>query len=589
MLDLNFLQDQIFLKELENFPIKEQHLKVELLDFSENPVAEIQGKCSSGSLNIDGTSSMRRTCTFTLIVDKDTYDLTNVESMISINKKIKLSIGYTNLIEKYKDYGNIIWFPLGTFVVVSPSISHSVSGATINITAKDKMCLLNGEVAGSLPAPTSLHEKYTRISDEITQIDPVTIYDIIREAVIHLGGEDPTKVIINDIPLKIKKLIRYVGNKPISLDINGNETSDESEIVRTISHGDLAGYELVDFTYPGELIKQAGEPVTSILDSIRSVLGNYEYFYDVNGNFVFQEIKNYLNTSYTPITDLGNNNYTVNFGEDHIAYSFKDSNIISSYNNTPNWLNIKNDFIVWGKRTSTSGAQIPIRYHVAIDKKPVNPKDDNGIDIPWQVFLYEYGKKAEKNGVDAGYYYRELQNEIPKLVDDNNQWKSIDPSSMDFFLDFIDIDSELGKFSIDSIGRRTIVVSDDNVTTLYQPDIPDFVIIDINSPNADETRNELIKKGQSFIQVDNREAYTYAGIGKDAFSVIRELIMKHTSYSESISITALPLYYLEPNIRIEVEDKLSNIYGDYIIKSISLPLTHEGTMTINAVRATNRL
>ena len=132
MLDLNFLQDQIFLKELEDFPIKEQHLKVELLDFSENPVAEIQGKCSSGSLNIDGTSSMRRTCTFTLIVDKDTYDLTNVESMISINKKIKLSIGYTNFMEKYKDYGDVVWFPLGTFVIVSPSLSHSVSGATIN-------------------------------------------------------------------------------------------------------------------------------------------------------------------------------------------------------------------------------------------------------------------------------------------------------------------------------------------------------------------------------------------------------------------------------------------------------------------------
>ena len=86
MVSLDFLQDQYFLKELENYPIKEQHLKVELLDFSENTVAEIQGKCVSGSLNLDGASSMRRTCTFSLIVDEDTYDLTNVESMISINK-----------------------------------------------------------------------------------------------------------------------------------------------------------------------------------------------------------------------------------------------------------------------------------------------------------------------------------------------------------------------------------------------------------------------------------------------------------------------------------------------------------------------
>ena len=74
--------------------------------------------------------------------------------------------------------------------------------------------------------------------------------------------------------------------------------------------------------------KQAGESVTSILDSICNVLGNYEYFYDVNGNFVFQEKKNYLNTSYVPITELPNGSYSVNFGEDYIAYSFKDSNII---------------------------------------------------------------------------------------------------------------------------------------------------------------------------------------------------------------------------------------------------------------------
>lgn len=587
MVSLDFLQDQYFLKELENYPIKEQHLKVELLDFSENTIAEIQGKCVSGSLNLDGASSMRRTCTFSLIVDEDTYDLTNVESMISINKKIKLYTGYTNFMEKYKVYGDVIWFPLGTFVIVSPSINHSVSGSTINITAKDKMCLLNGEVGGSLPAPVSLHEKYIRNEDGTTTIEYVNMYDIVREAVIHLGGEDPAKVIINDIPLKVKKLVRYIGNKPLYYDADGDESDEPVSGGRTLQHGDLAGYDWVDFTYPGELIKQAGESVTSILDSVSNVLGNYEYFYDVNGNFIFQEKKNYLNTSYVPITELPNGSYSVNFGEDYIAYSFKDSNIISSYNNTPNWLNIKNDFVVWGKRKTTSGAEVPIRYHVAIDKKPVVPSDYG--NIPWQVFLYEYGKNATNNATDAGYYYTELQNEIPKLINDNKQWKEIDPSSMDYFLDFIDTDSELGKFSVGAIGRRTKVVVDDDVTTLYQPPVPDYVIVDVNDPNASSITAELRKKGQAYIQVSNRDAYTYAGIGKDAFSVIRELIMNHTSYSETINITALPLYYLEPNIRIEVEDKLSNIYGDYIIRSISLPLTHEGTMSISAVRATNRL
>lgn len=584
MLDFNFLQDELFLKALENYPIKEQHVKVELLDFKENPITEIQGKCSTGSLNIDGNSSMRRTCTFTMIVDESTFDLTNVDSLISINKKIKLYAGYTNFMEEYKHYGEIVWFPLGTYVIVAPSISHSTSGATINITAKDKMCLLNGEIAGKLPAPVSLHEKYIRNEDDTITVLPVTMYDIIREAVIHLGGEDPSKVIINDVPLKAKKILRYVGNQQIHFDQFGNEVKSPSAGGHSLNSGDLAGYDWVDFTFPGELIKQANEPVTAILDSIKSVLGNYEYFYDVHGNFVFQEMKNYLNTSYTPITDLGNNNFLVNFGESYLAYSFKDSNIISSYNNNPNYMNIKNDFIVWGKRTTLSGAEVPIRYHVAIDNKP-----ETTDGTPWQVALYNYGKEAEKLGTDTGYYYRELENEIPKLYDfEKKSWKQLDPSTMDFFLDFINADSEIGKFSVGAIGRRTEVITDDNVTTLYRPDTPDYVILDVEKDN-EETIKELNSIGQKFIVVSNRSVYSYAGIGKDAFGVIREMIMQHTSYSESISLTALPLYHLEPNTRINVEDKLSNIYGDYIIKSISLPLTHEGTMSISAARATNRL
>ena len=34
-----------------------------------------------------------------------------------------------------------------------------------------------------------------------------------------------------------------------------------------------------------------------LLDNIKNKLGNYEYYYDIDGNFIFQEIKNYLNTS----------------------------------------------------------------------------------------------------------------------------------------------------------------------------------------------------------------------------------------------------------------------------------------------------
>jgi len=52
------------------------------------------------------------------------------------------------------------------------------------------------------------------------------------------------------------------------------------------------------------------------------------------------------------------------------TYDLKDSVLIDSYTNNPQYGQIKNDFIVWGIRTLSSNMKLPIRYHLAIDKKP---------------------------------------------------------------------------------------------------------------------------------------------------------------------------------------------------------------------------
>jgi len=47
------------------------------------------------------------------------------------------------------------------------------------------------------------------------------------------------------------------------------------------------GYKGVELTFPGDLIANVGETVVSVLDKIKNILGNFEYFYDLDGNFVF--------------------------------------------------------------------------------------------------------------------------------------------------------------------------------------------------------------------------------------------------------------------------------------------------------------
>jgi len=51
----------------------------------------------------------------------------------------------------------------------------------------------------------------------------------------------------------------------------------------------------------------------------------------------------------------------------------------------------------------------------------------------------------------------------------------------------------------------------------------------------------------------------------------------------------VPVYYLEPNTRIFVRDDNSGINGEYIIDKISYQLTYNGMMTINAVKAVDRI
>ena len=50
----------------------------------------------------------------------------------------------------------------------------------------------------------------------------------------------------------------------------------------------------------------------------------------------------------------------------------------------------------------------------------------------------------------------------------------------------------------------------------------------------------------------------------------------------------LLFYHLEPNTRIGVRDIESDIYGDYMISSISIPLDISSTMSISATRALER-
>ena len=663
-----YLTDSAFLYLMDTQRLKEQYVKITVLDWFENPIKDIQGIVTGGNVNIDGNSNVRRTCNLSAFINENEYGrVTETDNLISINKKVYLQIGYKNVTDQYLDYP-IIWYPMGVYVMINPSINHSTSGTTISVQLRDKMVLLNGEVGGVIPASTEF-DKYDTIDENgqwITRYP--TIVQIIREAVNHFGGEQLGKIIISDVDTRVKKVMKWVGTNPVYLVNNDgqytmttNPRGSGGDIGYTeYEYGRDVGYIYVDFTYPDELIANAGDNVCTILDKVKNLLGNYEYFYDIDGNFRFQEKKNYLNVSHAQveIDKLSKDDYIVDMSKGKTVYSFADkATLISAYSNTPQFNKIKNDFVVWGLRKNAEGNSIPIRYHLAIDKKPktgntykcffyedpddgltkakvpimydnfaklsANPgvegvfymdkgtgiiykwngEDYEAVEVDlvdvttkdWRTEFYLQGADAEPLGTESNYYYTELLDEWPKIYNvlDGEYYKEYldTPSDLDFYLDIIDSEAAISRFSVQNIGRRTHVVNDDSVNCIFEPNIPDYVLIEIGQPDTEDRRRECEERNQRYIQVESSiyKLLVGGGTANSAYQVVRQLLHEYTSYNESITIQAIPLFHLEPNTRIEVRDTESNIFGDYMMSSISIPLDVNGTMSISATRALERL
>ena len=678
-----YSNDIKFLNVIDNEHLKEQFVKITILDWLERPIQEVQGIVTGGNLNLDGNSNVRRTVNLSCYIDKEeNANITNLDNLFAINKKMFLEIGYVNTTDKYTNH-DMIWFPQGTFVMIAPSLSHSTGGTSLQVSLRDKMCLLNGECGGVIPASTQFDQYETIDENGNWIISKPTFEQIIREVVNHFGGEQLSKIIISDVPPRIKKVMKWIGNTPLYLIEDSGSYSMSTNYADTIDkayqmfeYGEDIGYIYADFTCPTELIGNTGDNVCTILDKIKNMLGNYEYFYDTEGNFHWQEIKNYLNTTKATVDleTMDKNDYLIDASKGKIAYEFNNSNLITSFSNSPQFNKIKNDFVIWGIRKNANGNDVPIRYHLAIDSKPAigniydvffyeDPDDgltkakmpilyssyveivktpgaagvyykDTSTNIiyywdgdlqqyvevdsdttqfvkvqttDWRSELYLQGVQAEPLGTDSNYYYTELINEWPKLYNlqkdfyINSKGETIytggfydevlkTPSDIDYYLDFIDSSAAISQFSVQNIGRRSYVSNSNDINCVFEPSIPDFIIIELGQDDTDEKRAECEAKGQNYIQVTTGifNLLAIGGSSNSAYNEVKMLLHEYTSYNESITIQSIPIYHLEPNTRIGVRDIESDIYGDYMISSISIPLDISSTMSISATRALER-
>ena len=702
-------QRRNFLATIDNFVNQKQYVKITLLNWEEEPIKEIQGELTSGTISKDGSSSVRRTCQMGATVNRGEYDVEDSEMDFAINKKIFVEVGIKNYSDQYTEYP-ILWFPQGVFFISSFAItSSSSSSINISLTLKDKMCGLNGEIGGKFQSVVILDTMQTQTASGQYVEEKVLIYDLIQELVHHWGGESLNNIVIENVPLRIKRVMKWTGDNPLWMvpeegtsaqadnlwyNVLTEEPAEKPAGTLQIPNGTDAGYIYDDFYYTGELTANAGETVTSVLDKILQYIGNYEYFYDEFGVFHFREIKNYLNNTQasTLIDDMDANDYLVDTVTGKDVYTFSDNSNLISISATPSYENIKNDFCVHGLRKMTSSdISYDVFYHLVIDKKPTPGNTyydlllyteeetnlvkamfplsvDTEADLPipgnfnliyrvaanntffywaddvykevqvvkyypaeteeglgyttkdWRTELYLQGLLARNNGTDSGmyyanlaldytdaqtdrtwigdvfrqvqksridtdYYYEELEAFWPQIYDLENQKfyaeeedQTLLTSALtdgNYYLDFIDPQtSGLGQYSVQNIGRRVDVVSNEDINCLFQPAIPDIVFLNVDDDNFQKLKQECIDKGEPYTQVrsDVYWAFATGGYKNGAFDQIKYELYLHTNYQKTLSLTSLPVFYLEPNSRVAINDKSTNTYGSYVLHTLSLPL-----------------
>lgn len=375
------------LKEIDSFLNQRQYVKITLLDWNEEPIKEIEGEISSGSMSKTADSPIRRTVQLTCAVDARSYSVDDGKADFAINKKVFIEIGVKNETPHYSDYP-IFWFPEGVFFIGSFAINASSgSSTTITLGLKDKMAMLNGDVGGTLPTTVRFDAMDTQLPTGEYIEQKVLIYNIIKEAVNHYGGEDLNRIVIEGVPLRIRRIMQWTGDEPLYLIKNVENSSGDTGLYyeftktqptditdyETFNKGADVGYIMDDFVVTNDLTCAPGESVVSLLDKIKSIIGNYEYFYDVFGVFHFREIKNYYVTTQarTLLDEMAENDYLVETNNNKSIYTFDDEKLLTSISVTPQYENIKNDYIIEG-RTSMGDSNIacPIRYHLVIDDKP---------------------------------------------------------------------------------------------------------------------------------------------------------------------------------------------------------------------------
>lgn len=203
-------------------------IKVELLNFNFQTISSLEGKTTSGSIEVDANSDIRRTCDLSLVAKDIDENMISEGGELWLDKYIKIYQG----IDNPRDNNKTVWWNMGIFLINNPNTVYSAADHTISFEGLDLMAKLTGRRNGQLPAVATLVPAGSKIAD------------VVKKTITQLGGF--YNYIIEDEGLEV----------------------------------------------PYDIKMDMGATIYDLLAELRDLYSNWEMFFDVDGVFHWQKIPN---------------------------------------------------------------------------------------------------------------------------------------------------------------------------------------------------------------------------------------------------------------------------------------------------------
>ena len=331
---------------------------------------------------------------------------------------------------------------------------------------------------------------------------------------------------------------------------------DAGELESNINIENPINYQYMDEVIPYDIETSIGDCTTDSLDKVIETLANYQYYYDLNGIFNFKP---------KPVNS--------NFKNYNIEWDFEqNNNVVISVDRNIDYSNVKN-------RVTVVGGVCDDGYQPIYTLELSNDNEDFG-NSP---FTYDKLNEKHPNGTVMYRDYVEQCDTFTDVIFDFEVFDSTVNNNVNYY--------------------KNYCVKYNNKTNENDEDNYTYYLCINNTNNSKGTPNSNSNDWQEICTVNYLESVTNDvnnGVdGKEtefnnlmeqihAYSIqqckdkANELMFSCYLANDTITITCVPIYSLDVNNIIIVNDEESGAKGFYVVKEISCQLNASGTMTITA-------